>query len=311
MHCLIEVLCPTVNGVSTILNLARGTIQRDVASRMDPQKLAQIRRSPRARFIVVAGGAVAVDQSNPRTILKLERSDVSSEASEKAIYLGEETFVCDVSGGNGLAETLCFKEIRLCAHEWAASDVGLALAGTAISQWHRDAQFCTTCGCPLAAAPSGWERACGNGHVSYPRTDPAVIMGIRNEKDELLLGRNRAWSANRFSVLAGFVEAGENLEQAVVREVMEETGVAVDRVEYVGSQAWPFPRSLMLAFWGETTAGQADICVDGEEITHARFFSRADFSELVQTGDISVPPPASAAAGLISQWLNEGAVIAG
>ena len=150
----------------------------------------------------------------------------------------------------------------------------------------------------------GWEMLCGRGHTVFPRVDPAVIMAVRDVEDRLLLARNGRWAPGRLSVLAGFVEAGEPLESAVAREVLEETGVVVDDVAYVTSQPWPFPRSLMLAFEGRTRARQEDVKVDGEELVFARFFSREEFSGALASGEIGLPTPTSVSARLIERWLG-------
>ena len=200
------------------------------------------------------------------------------------------------------------RPVRYWAHEWADTDTALAVAGVAVLQWQRTSVFCPHCGEKLEIQPNGWEMRCTSRHLIYPRTDPAVIMAIHDGEDRLLLGRNSAWGPGKYSVLAGFVEAGETLEAAVRREVFEEARLSVGRVEYFGSQPWPFPRSLMLAFNGWTDASEKDIAVDGKEMAHAHFFSRDELVMAMRSHEIQVPSPTSVAASLIQSWLGQSFV---
>ena len=197
-----------------------------------------------------------------------------------------------------------FASVPLTSHLWPSVEAELAVEAVAISNWIGGTRFCHRCGEPLTLRSGGWEMLCGRGHTVFPRVDPAVIMAIRDVEDRLLLARNGRWAPGRLSVLAGFVEAGEPLESAVAREVLEETGVVVDDVAYVTSQPWPFPRSLMLAFEGRTRARQEDVKVDGEELVFARFFSREEFSGALASGEIGLPTPTSVSARLIERWLG-------
>lgn len=197
-----------------------------------------------------------------------------------------------------------FASVPLTSHLWPSVEAELAVEAVAISNWIGGTRFCHRCGEPLTLRSGGWEMVCGRGHTIFPRVDPAVIMAIRDVEDRLLLARNGRWAPGRLSVLAGFVEAGEPLESAVAREVLEETGVVVDDVAYVTSQPWPFPRSLMLAFEGRTRARQEDVKVDGEELVFARFFSREEFSGALTSGEIGLPTPTSVSARLIERWLG-------
>ena len=197
-----------------------------------------------------------------------------------------------------------FASVPLTSHLWPSVEAELAVEAVAISNWIGGTRFCHRCGEPLSLRSGGWEMVCGRGHTVFPRVDPAVIMAVRDAEDRLLLARNGRWAPGRLSVLAGFVEAGEPLESAVAREVLEETGVVVNDVAYVTSQPWPFPRSLMLAFEGRTRARQEDVKVDGEELVFARFFSREEFSGALASGEIGLPTPTSVSARLIERWLG-------
>lgn len=194
--------------------------------------------------------------------------------------------------------------LTLHAHLWGGLDAALAAAAVAIVTNNRTQRFCATCGASLTPVDDGFHARCGNGHVVFPRTDPAIIVAITNQADEMLLAHNRAWKDGRYSVLAGFVESGEPLEAVVRREVGEEVALDVRDMTYVGSQPWPFPRSLMLAFEARVEATTADIRVDGNEIATARFFSRAEYREAVAAGTVGLPTPTSVAASLIDAWLR-------
>ncbi|MBO0920685.1 NAD(+) diphosphatase [Cellulomonas sp. zg-ZUI222] len=182
-----------------------------------------------------------------------------------------------------------------------AHDAGLATAAVALDAWHDRHPRCPRCGAPTRVAQAGWSRVCDvDGSEHYPRTDPAVIMAVVDADDRLLLGHAAAWPAGRWSTLAGFVEAGESAEQAVRREVHEETGVVVDEVDYVGSQPWPFPASLMLGFRARATS--TAVRVDGVEMADARWFTRDELTAAVASGDVLLPGGASIARALVEQW---------
>ncbi|HXR44149.1 MAG TPA: NAD(+) diphosphatase, partial [Pseudolysinimonas sp.] len=141
------------------------------------------------------------------------------------------------------------------------------------------------------------------GREVFPRTDAAIIVGITDADDRLLLGSNAMWAANRFSVLAGFVEPGESLEAAVVREVFEESGLRVTDPVYLGSQPWPFPASLMVGFRARLADGEpADTHPDGEEILALRWFTREEMAAAIADGSIGLPGRASIARAIIEDW---------
>jgi NAD+ diphosphatase len=134
----------------------------------------------------------------------------------------------------------------------------------------------------------------------FPRVDPAMIVAVTDPDDRCLLARNASWPEHRVSVLAGFVEAGESAEQAVVREVAEETGIEVAAVHYLGSQPWPMPQSLMLGF--RATAASTTIKVDADEIAEAHWYSRDELRAAIESGQLRLPPPVSIAHHIIVSW---------
>lgn len=179
----------------------------------------------------------------------------------------------------------------------------VATRAAALLGWHRLALPCERCGGPTRMIPGGASRVCTVcGLPAFARVDPAVIVGVLDPDDRLFLAHQQAWGAGRVSILAGFVEAGESAEQACHREVFEESHLRLERLRYVGSQPWPFPRSIMLGFVATTsdTVGQ----VDGVELAWGRFFSRADYVEQSSAGAISGPGHTSIAHRIVSSWLD-------
>jgi NAD+ diphosphatase len=186
------------------------------------------------------------------------------------------------------------------------SDAGMLAHASALERWHARNPFCPQCGSPTEIALAGHARMCtAEGTEHHPRTDPAVIMLVTDADDSCLLGHAPAWPSRRMSTLAGFVEAGESLEHAVMREVAEEVGLEVADVGYVGSQPWPFPCSLMLAFTARASAPRARPQLQDGEITFARWFSRADLRQAVIDGSLLLPMRASIAFFLVRSWFGD------
>jgi NAD+ diphosphatase len=181
-------------------------------------------------------------------------------------------------------------------------DAGLLTHAVALAYWHATHTHCPRCGAVTELVQAGHAARCPvDGSEHFPRVDPAVIMLVRDDGDRCLLARNRSWPPRRVSILAGFVEPGESLEQAVIREVGEETGLRVGGLRYVGSQPWPMPRSLMLGFVARAPGGQ-EIVVDEEEIAEARWFTREQLTTAISMGEVLLPPPVSIAHRIIEAW---------
>ena len=184
-------------------------------------------------------------------------------------------------------------------------DAGLFTHSVALANWHATHTHCPRCGTPTVTVAAGHAQRCPvDGSEHFPRVDPAVIMLVTDPDDRCLLARNRRWPERRVSILAGFVEPGESAEQAVAREVGEETGITVARVRYVGSQPWPMPQSLMLGFRA-SAAGDLEIRVDDDEIAEAHWFSRDELRSALTAREILLPPPVSIAHRLIESWYGE------
>jgi len=195
-----------------------------------------------------------------------------------------------------------FQELRVVATLLPADEAGLLGYARAMIFWRRQHRFCGVCGAKTVANRGGHVLVCTNPacrHDHFPRTDPAIIVLI-SDGERALLGRQAAWPAGRYSTIAGFVEPGESLEDAVAREVFEETGVQVDLIEYHSSQPWPFPSSLMLGFTAHAVTTQ--IQLRDQELEDARWFTRAE----IAAGYPKIPPNVSISFRLIEDWFDAG-----
>jgi NAD+ diphosphatase len=195
-----------------------------------------------------------------------------------------------------------FDDLRLLAANMPEEEAGLLGYARAILFWRRRTRFCGTCSAPTVAAKAGHVMVCTNAgcrHEQFPRLDPAIIVLI-SDGERALLGRQASWPVGRYSTIAGFVEPGESLEDAVAREVFEETGITVADIEYHSSQPWPFPSSLMLGFTARATS--TEILLRDDELEDARWFTRTDFA----SSKTIAPPSVSISFRLIEHWFNTG-----
>ena len=232
---------------------------------------------------------------------------VMAQEVESIAYLGsfegEHFAVCLDSDVSAVASKHGFEwhSLRINGADLSDLDAGLATSAIALNNWHQAHTHCSRCGAETFISNSGWTRQCPqDGTEHYPRTDPAIIVAITNPQDKLLMARQAVWQPTHFSHVAGFVEPGETLEAAVVREAMEETGIKIDSVTYMGSQPWPFPSSLMLAFTATTSDNQ--ITVDNDEIVEAYWYSRAELVAACKSGELRIPSKVSVARKLIEHW---------
>lgn len=290
-----------------------GGIDRASGYRLDEAWLGAAWSHPTTRVFVVSGGqALVEDTADGRTELVMTPSFDAPVTEAHRYFLGTDDAgvryfavqkdslpgrMDDAARPAGLREAAALLDER---------DAALLVHAVALENWQRMHRFCSRCGERTVIAAAGHIRrcpACGGEH--YPRTDPAVIMLVTDEEDRALLGRQMHWPEGRFSTLAGFVEPGESVEQAVAREVAEEVGVVVDRAEYLASQPWPFPSALMLGFRATAVPGRTAIAVDGEEISEARWFSRDDLRAAIESGEIHPPSGISIAARLVELWYGK------
>lgn len=179
--------------------------------------------------------------------------------------------------------------------------IGVVMHGQGLAFWHANHRFCSRCGKETVSILGGSVRSCVDGHQHHPRTDPAIITLIKDRADRILLGHQASWPEGRFSTFAGFVEPGESFESALHREVAEEAGITISEFQYLGSQPWPFPSSVMIAF--EAITEEPDRArPDGEEITEIKWFDRALLLEASRAGTLLLPPPISVARAMIDRW---------
>jgi NAD+ diphosphatase len=231
--------------------------------------------------------AVLLGESMPHTYFALDVSDIDDAAAHRA-FAGRGDFV----------------GLRRVGPLLDRIDAGLLAYARAMVRWHRQHTFCGACGARTVMLEAGFLRRCTNaqcGQQHFPRTDPAIIVLVTHD-DRALLGRQANWDATWYSVLAGFVEPGESLEQAVRREVKEEAGITVGEVRYDSSQPWPFPSSLMIGFTAE--ALDDGIRIGDDELEDARWFSRADIDAALEAGELRLSPRTSISRHLIEQWRN-------
>jgi NAD+ diphosphatase len=283
------------------LALARGTVDRAAHRRTDDAWLKDRWNDRSTRVLVVDDGAAAVT-GDPPALRLAAPGDVGPTDWPHRWFLGQD------AGGVALfavsarldrpGDAATLREVGALLSD---RDAGLLTTAVALEAWHASHGHCPRCGSPTDVADAGMVRVCTrDGSLQHPRVDPAVIMAVVDGDDRLLLGHQAPWPARRFSTLAGFVEPGESLEQAVAREVHEETGIIVSSSTYLGSQPWPFPRSLMVGFLAE--ASSTEIITDDTEIADARWFTRAALTDGITAGEVVLPPRVSIARRLIEHW---------
>ena len=202
-----------------------------------------------------------------------------------------------------------FATLRDLGDHLSALELELTFHGQALANWHHVHPFCATCGARTSPAMGGSIRRCSaDGKEHYPRTDPAVIVLVKDTDDRILLGHQKVWPEHRYSCFAGFVDPGEPFERAVLREVEEESGVEVADITYLGSQPWPFPASIMIAY--EALALNPHTAKpDGAEIESVRWFSRKEMKKAVDDGTLLLPPTMSVARAMINSWYGERAAV--
>lgn len=303
------------------LPLSRSEIDRSGADREDPALLETLWTDPAARAVVLAAGRALLAEGNSARLALLPTPGLPEDALR--LYLGRTTaasedgpagipvlaLVLDEEQGAALEPARArWADLRTAGADLDARDAGLFTEALALANWHRSHGYSPRTGAPTVVGRAGWVRYPegavdeASGEHVFPRTDPAVIVGVIDAADRLLLASNATWPVDRFSVLAGFVEPGESLEGAVVREVVEESGIRVRAVRYLGSQPWPFPASVMVGFLAEADPdGPAEPVADGVEIREVRWFSRDELADAV-AGGLRLPGSTSIARAIIEHW---------
>jgi len=275
--------------------LVRADHERD-----DPAAFARCKADPAARLLLLTGLEPPVADDGALDLVAMD------PARDDALLLGylEGTPLFVAGDGDATAPAMRSPTLMAALAVMPPADVALYGVARSLIDWHSRHGFCARCGHASVVARGGWARSCpGCGALHFPRTDPVVIMAVEHG-DRVLLGRQPSWPAGRYSALAGFIEVGESVEEAVAREVLEEAGVAVGAVRYVASQPWPFPSQLMIAC--VATALDDTLRIDRTELEDAFWATRSEVRSAL-AGDTSrfIAPPAHAIArSLLAAWVE-------
>jgi NAD+ diphosphatase len=296
--------------------MAQAVLNRDADARENADLFDSLWLDSNTKIIVLHNGKTLFRDGN----LRLLNTDEAT-AGKYRVYLGRTTLafedqpagtpiVLSVLSDNAAkaieSEEANWHELRRSGAGLSPRDAAIFTQALAIHNWHETHQHCPTCGSITVMQQGGWSRRClGEERQLFPRTDAAVIVSIVDDQDRLLLGTQGSWDQNRWSILAGFVEAAESLEAAVIREMLEESGLLVTNPIYLGSQSWPYPYSLMLGFTAHVDSSNSAEAIrpDGIEIAKLRWFTREELkAEALQ---ILLPSKVSIARSLIEHWLGE------
>jgi NAD+ diphosphatase len=307
--------------IPLVLPMAQAVLNRDAEARDDSELFDKLWLETETRIIVLYKGKTLIQDGH----LKLLTTEQAT-AGKYRVYLGRTTVaLADQNVGTAVVLSVLsdnaakaiepdeskWHELRRSGAGLHPRDAALFTQALAIHNWHETHQHCPNCGAITVMQQGGWSRLCvSEDRQLFPRTDAAVIVAITDDQDRLLLGTQGSWDQNRWSILAGFVEAAESLEAAVIREMKEESGLLVTNPVYLASQSWPYPYSLMLGFQAKVDASNApeDIRPDGVEIAKLRWFSRDELK--AEAKDILLPSKISIARSLIEHWLGEEVISA-
>lgn len=284
-------------------------LSRHSEQRADAGMIARHLADPKRHLMVLDGDKVLL--RGGRIDFTGAAADALFAESETHIFLGVDDegqpwFAGEFKVPPELEPGESMVDLRSLAREAmvGAASYGPVAQARATLYWHRRSRFCGVCGAPTELVAAGYQRncpACGTQH--FPRTDPVVIMLIEDGEDRVLMGRTPRFEAGMYTCLAGFMEPGETMEDAVRREVHEESGVVVGAVRYHASQPWPFPANLMLGCYGEAIS--TEIVVDKEEMEDCRWFSRDEVKAMLietEVGKLHCPPRLAIARHLIEVW---------
>lgn len=272
-----------------------------------------------AKIIRVSDSKLATDG---QSLHFLNAAEVERLIASKIFTIGDKYFLgidsaskvayfawdCDEVGqGVGESSVEGMASLRELGATLDEFHLGISMHAIALSNWHRSHPHCSRCGAETASTLGGSVRVCVKDQSQHhPRTDSAVIVLVKDKDDRILLGHQPIWPDGRFSTFAGFLEPGETFEQCVEREVFEESGVKVNEIKYLGSQPWPFPASIMIAF-SAVADDPSTAKADGVEITEVRWFTREELKTSVADGSLLLPPTISVARKMIAMWFGPGA----
>ena len=306
----------------TVLAVPPALVDRQTMGRAKPGLVDELLAEPGTQAVVLSGRQGLVQGSG---LFMADAGDLlaaltgAGSAPELVVYLGSALPGADLAEGTdvllfvlpdpvppgaaGVPQDASWAGFREVAAGLNPAHTALFVEASAITNWHASHTHCPQCGTPTGVEAGGWVRRCpADSSEHYPRTDPAIIVTVVGPDGRVLLGGGGPAEARNYSTLAGFVEPGESLEQAVAREIREEVGVRVTACQYLGSQAWPFPASLMLGFTAVTEDVEAT--PDGVEVTRARWFSREELQAAVLSGEITISSRLSIARSMIEHWFG-------
>ncbi|TBN57314.1 NAD(+) diphosphatase [Glaciihabitans arcticus] len=291
------------------LPLSRYELDRDYLARERPALFDELRADPTARVLPIFQGEALL--ATPTSLALVPFDAIPKPAM--LVYLGRSLSTTSPEPvGTPIVAALLEDAGHLAESDWgnlrrigdklSDRDTGLFAEALGILNWHDSHGFSPRTGVATTPEKAGWVRVDPTtGSEVFPRTDAAIIVGVTDSNDRILLGSNALWENNRYSLLAGFVEPGESLETAVAREIFEESGIRVIDPVYLGSQPWPFPASLMLGFTARVDPDVESILTpDGNEILDLRWFSRDELRNAL--GEILLPGPTSIARAIIEEW---------
>ncbi len=288
------------------LTLARGDLDRAAERRDDLEWLDSVWQDPATRVLLVHHGRALV--TGDAALAFVPPADAAYDGVRVLLAVEDgRAFVAllvdaTVEPWEG-ADGTRWEGLREVGAALGDRDAGLLVMAVALANWHATHPRCPRCGVVTVPAQAGWSRTCpADSSQHFPRSDPAVIVLVSDDADRALLGRRAEWPEGWYSTLAGFVEAGESAEMTVLRELAEESGIVVDRLDYLGSQPWPFPSSLMLGYRARLAAGSPEARPDGVEITEVRWFTREEMRAGCESGAVRIPPRVSIARRLVEHW---------
>ncbi len=299
----------TVPMTSTHNVFAGAYLDRAAEYRADVRWLAKALRQERARFLLVAEGGCLASAEDRRLVLVRAKELPGTASIDSSVFLGmnDKAPVFAVSVAEAAPEIdaeAAFVDLRSLGGMLSPAEANLAAHAIGMIRWRTTQRFCSLCGHEAQIEAAGYASLCRNDECAtrtFPRVDPAIIVLVCDDHGRCLLGRQHSWPEGMYSTIAGFVEPGESLEDAVVREVYEETNIETDAVRYASSQPWPFPASLMLGF--RAHALTADIRRNDGELSDVRWLTREELRQRV----VKLPARQSIARRLVDDWLNEDA----